>query len=272
MGDNVKIKKHLPKIICGLMIIIIPLLSFGCMGTAPTAPAAAPVQTQASINAALQKADADLTTSLNQVKTQLDAKNAEQDKKIAESGGAADSYTKSEIDSKFNNIISNLTADQITTLKTKLGVTSTGSITDPFVTSTGTISYAVTNTQPYYQFSTSSNYPLQIRVMNNKSDARYIRLQMTATTFGNSAAGAFSSPAADIATNSNSLGQTPSFYLINAVGNSVLLIASTGGVSGSGEYLLSSGQTMDLYITLTIHCANAVLWNLSVSGSDRPIS
>lgn len=256
------------KILLAVVILLVPLLFLGCMFSPPTTTPTTPATTpQAEINTKFTQDIATINSNIASINT----KNSEQDNKISalENNTSTDAYSKSEIDSKLNNFISNLSADQVTQLKTKLGITSTSTSTS---TPTGQIEYSIVNLQTYYQFSTSSNYPVQIRIFNNKSDARYVRLQLTSSTFSNASTGGFNSPAVAITTNSNSMGQAPCTYTVNAVGNSVLLISSGGGTNSQGEYLLSSGQQMDIWITLTIYPINSVLWNLTVSGSDRPIS
>ena len=258
-------------IVVSILILALGISAFGCSFVQPpaaAAPAVTPYYTKVETEALITAAKATGYT-----KTELYTK-AEIDKKITDSAAVTSGYTNPQIDAKFSTFISNLSDADLAVLKTKLGVTTTPTNpgTSGYTTPTGQVSYSIGNPQTYYQFSSTSNYPLQIHVFNNKSDARYVRLQLTATTFNNMAAGTFGSPAVTIATNSSSTGQTAATYTVNAVGNTVLLIATSGGVNGTGEYLLSSGQQMDLYLTLTINTSNAVLWTLTVSGSDRPIS
>lgn len=254
-------------IILCLIILCIPLVFIGCAedDTLTTA------QIQKLINDAV-KANSDT------LKADIDAKASQKDlnavkEDIENLPTGTNSYTKSEIDSKFNNLVENLTDSQIAILKSRLGVVPDGSNPNPNVT--GQINYSIINPQTYYQFSSTGNFPLQIRIFNNKSDARYVRLQLTATTFNSQNAGTTTStPTATVM--SNSQGQTAVAFLPTATPtgavNTVLFIANSGGVSSSGEYLLSSGSQMDIYITIEILTSNAVLWNLVISGSDRPVS
>lgn len=264
-----------------LLVCLVGISVAGCSFVNPPSTAAPAANPQTTLNTQFQTFMTNQATQNTKDQAELDRQKAlvdQMQKDIADlkskvGTGSGGGYTTQQIDAKFQQFISGLSQADIDVLKGKLGVTSSSSSsTSAYTTPTGQVSYTIGNPQTYYQFGTGSSYPLQIKVFNNKSDARYVRLTLTATTFNNMTAGAFGSPAIAIATNSNSVGQTPALYTVNAVGNTVLLIATSGGVNGTGEYLLSSGQEMSLYITLTINSANAVLWTLTVSGSDRPIS
>jgi hypothetical protein len=171
----------------------------------------------------------------------------------------SETYTKSEVDAAITTAIQNY--------KNSLsaGTTSTGQTIN---TATGTISYTVQNPAPLglYQLSSASN--ISIRIFNNKGEARYVRPQITLTSYQGANNGAVTPTATVI---SNSMGQNPIIFSANPIPvgatTQVLFIAASGGVQ-NGQYLVPSGANMDLLITVTAAGSLNSLWNMSVTGSD----
>lgn len=178
---------------------------------------------------------------------------------------SANYYLKTEIDPKITDL-----QTQINALKT---TTPGGGTTAPPVT--GVISYTIQSPQQYYQFSSTSSFPIQVKIFNNTGLSKYVRPQFTCTTFGSVVAGQVNF--GNISTCqviSNSLGQTPVTFLVspnalNQTSNSMIFLANGSGVSAMGEYLLGSGQVMDITVQIVIYSQNAALWTLSAGGSDR---
>ena len=156
--------------------------------------------------------------------------------------------------------------------KTGTGTTVPGTTITPIPG--GQIGYAIVNPQVYYTLSSGNTYPIDVKITNNKSDARYVRPQISLTTFQSSNAGTVGTATCTIT--SNSQGQNPVTFTYIATPtvavNNIVFIANGGGATTAGEYLVGSGVVMDFYTTITIVSTNPVLWTLTVSGSDRSIT
>jgi hypothetical protein len=117
------------------IVVLIGGASIGCAVDTPSAPATSPFATITYVD---QKDAAEVATR-TAADTALVNADASTAKQIADltakigAGTATNSYTKDEINAKFNTLIANLTDDQISQLKTKLGVTT---ITSPYGTPT----------------------------------------------------------------------------------------------------------------------------------------
>jgi hypothetical protein len=135
-------------------------------------------------------------------------------------------------------------------------------------TPTGTVSYTVQNpaAMGLYQLNNATN--ISIRIFNNKADSRYVRPQITLTSYNGQNAGTVTATATVI---SNSMGQGAVVFSANAIPagstTQVLYIAASGGVS-NGQYLVGSGNAMDILVTIQSTGTLSSLWNLSVTGSD----
>lgn len=185
--------------------------------------------------------------------------------KVAGLSGS-NSYSRAEVDAKFAAYDS-----QIATMKTEITALKGGSTTGGgtgTVTPTGQITYTIQNpaTMGLYQLNTASN--ISVRIFNNKSEARYIRPQITLTSYNGANSGTVTATATVI---SNSMGQNPIVFSANAIPagatTQVLYIAASGGVV-NGQYLLASGNQMDILITIQATGTLSSLWNMSVTGSD----
>jgi hypothetical protein len=192
-------------------------------------------------------------------------------------------YTKrSDVPKSFYDYLDNLTSEQITAIKTKLGITGTtptnpaNPTTIPQAT-TGQVSYTVLNAQQWYTFNTQGI--IAVRITNGKSDSRYVRPQLTMTIYPSSTTPAVLTNATCVVT-SNSQGQPAIVYGSAGQGTPItswsacqqLLFIPTSGGMLAGQYLLGSGQAMDIYMTVTITPAYPGLWTLNVSGTDVSIS
>jgi len=264
-------------VILGIAILALVIPSIGCLSDDITATSLVPRITavEASATAAKVAADAakaEVATVKADVATRATAQSVtDVNNRINNLSGTnsyqkTETYTKGEIDAAI--------AKAITDYKATLGTSGTNS-TNTNNTVAGTISYSILNPSAYYQFAGGGNNTIGIKIINNKADARYVRLQLSLTTLSGGNAGAATFKATVV---SNSLGQGAVFsnsdatsLVIPSAVTTVLYIATTGGSNGNGEYLLSSGTAMDLYITVTQTNGNSVLWNVAASGSDRSI-
>lgn len=203
------------KILFIIPVVLLLGLGVSC-ATEPTP--AAPAQQFATV-AYVDGKDAAEVTARTNADTALTNNDAAINKRIDElskSSGATNSYTKDEINSKFSNLISNLTDEQLALLKSKLGVTSTSTTTTtttPTTTTTGNVTWSTNPaSQPviYGGFQnllindanghesthnlgvpaiTPSGYiqPYTLRITNNSSAIQYVRPVITisqATTGG----------------------------------------------------------------------------------------
>jgi hypothetical protein len=174
------------------------------------------------------------------------------------------------------NLIDNLTQVQIDTLKVKLGITtssSSGTQTPSNPTGvTGQVSIAIINAQQWNTFNPSGIVALKI--INNKSEARYVRPQITLNVFPvNSAAAVLGLTGNSCVVSSNSQGQPILNFTATPVSawtsaSQILFIPVSGGMNNAGQYLLSSGTSMDIYLTITLTGGYAGLWTISVSETD----
>ena len=257
-------------VILGIAILVLVMPTIGCLSDDVTASSLVPRITtvEASATTAKSTADAaraDITTMKADIATRATTQSVtDVNNRISSLSGAnsyqkSETYTKSEIDAAI--------AKAITDYKNSLGAgtTSTGQTIN---TAAGTISYTIQNPAPLglYQLSSASN--ISIRIFNNKGEARYVRPQITLTSYQGANNGAVTPTATVI---SNSMGQNPIVFSANPIPagatTQVLFIAASGGVQ-NGQYLVPSGANMDLLITVTAAGSLNSLWNLSVTGSD----
>ena len=179
----------------------------------------------------------------------------------ANAASPANVYTKEEVDSKISALKSN-----------QSWITGSSGGSNSPVTPTGSMGYVIVNPQPYYQFSSSGNFPIDLKITNNRSDSRYVRPQISITAFSGSATVGATATATVI---SSTQGQTPITFQTTPTGanvtNNAVFIAIGGGVNGTGEYLIGSGTAVDVYLNIVVTGGSAVLWNITVTGSDRAI-
>ena len=171
--------------------------------------------------------------------------------------------------------ISALSDSQITMLKTKLGITggsSTGGTTT--IPTTGQISCSLINAQQWYTFNTQGI--IALKITNGKSDARYIRPQITLNVYPATTTPAVLTSATCVVT-SNSQGQPPIVFGSAGSGTpitawatcqQIIFIPTSGGMNSAGQYLLSSGTSMDIYLTININPSYPGLWTVSISCTD----
>jgi len=203
----------------------------------------------------------------------LYAKLTDVDTKIA-AAPAANSYTKTETytQAQVNQLLTDLKADQ-SWIKVNTGTTSTNSTNNGTTTPvpTGTVSYVIQNPQQFYQLIAGTPYNFSFRIVNNKSEARYVRPTFTFSPYNNTIAplGTVITPATP-AIISNTLGQPSIAFTTTPIADAsgvrqVIMMSTSGGVM-SGQYLVPAGGGMD--IVLQVSSNNTVLWTVSFSGSD----
>ena len=265
-------------VVC-LLLLVIPAM--GCVDD--TAAPAKPLATQEFVNT-------QDNTIKSELKALIDARAtmAYVDQRFAAVPASA-GYTKAEIDALKVDLQSKITTleSKVTALEAKIAAvpvtpTTPTTPTSP-TTPAGQISYTIQNPQSYYQFPAAGGI-LAFRIFNNTGTSKYIRPQISVSTFGSVSAGALvpatysgnaNAPPAQCIIQSNSLGQgiLTFQYIATPASNvtSILFISNGGGAFGNGEYLLASGQAMDIYANIAITSATAALWITTVSGADRPI-
>lgn len=256
-----------------LVIAIVALLlpSIGCLSDDITASSLVPSITKAQATADTAKSVADtarteITTLKKDVETRATSQSVSDVNKRIDNLSGANSYTKSETYTKSE--VDAAIAKAILDYKNSLsaGTTSTGQTIN---TAAGSISYTIQNPAALglYQLATATN--ISIRIFNNKSEARYIRPQITLTSYQGVQSGTAVTIAATVI--SNSMGQTAVHFNANPIPSSnitqILFISDSGGVQ-NGQYLVPSGANMDLLITVQAQCSSSSLWNMSVTGSD----
>lgn len=274
-----RIKYYTP---IALILIMVLVGLTGCtFAKAPevSQPATVPYYLKAEVDVKIKDS---LDQSKVYAKTELDKEVATLNTKIAQ-GTTSTSYTKNEVDAKLTNFIANLSEADLTVLKSKLGIT-TNPGTSGYVAPTGVVSYQIVSPQSYYSLGSSSGNPvIQVKIINNTGQSRYVRPQFTLTTFDNSTiagignssddgSSALTGVAYTIKTVSNSSGQSATVFMRSVASNTILYIANSGGVNGNGEYLVETGGQMTVYVQFLLTPTTAVLWKINVSGSDRPIS
>jgi hypothetical protein len=174
------------------------------------------------------------------------------------------------------NFLNNLTQAQIDALKVKMGITTSSSPTQTPTNPTGVIgqiTYSVDPVQQFYQFSTGAT--IKLRINNNKSESRYVRPQITITTYGGTTTGIAPS-VKTCAVVSNSQGQSTVNFEGTAIPNTgaatqIIFTSYSGGIS-NGQYLLGSGNIMDIYVTITVVSSTSALWTMTFSGSDTSLT
>lgn len=255
-------------IILCLIVLLFPFMFTGCSEdvdyTAVIAAQVSPIQKRVE---ELEKNFGDLTKRM-----------AAQEAKAAPAQPDLSPYSKkSEIPQSF---LDNLTQAQIDILKTRLGITGTTTnpnnpTTNPLPV-TGQVSYTVLNAQQWYTFNTQGIIAVQIT--NGKSDSRYIRPQLTLNTYPAGTTANLTN--ASCVVTSNSQGQPPVVFGSAGSGTpvtawatcqQVLFIPTSGGMS-AGQYLIGSGQSMTIYITITITPAYPGLWTITASGTDTSMT
>ena len=171
-------------------------------------------------------------------------------------------YTKAEVDAAV--------AKAITDYKATIGG-STGTQTPSNPTGvTGQVSIAIINAQQWNSFNPSGIVALKI--INNKSEARYVRPQVTFNVFPSSSTAAVLVSSTCVVT-SNSQGQPPIIFTPTPVTawatcSQILFIPTSGGMNSAGQYLVSSGGSMDIYLTITLNPGFAGLWTITASETD----
>jgi hypothetical protein len=267
-----------------LIIGVLSLLIFAsCSDTSVPDPAISGIQNSIkAINDSIGKLTNDLASKVSsssldakadksQITTFQDSVNSAISKAQAAQARADEAFNKAS--SIISPTIPNYAADiadlkaRLTAAETKLAALTIQPTPTP--TPTGTVVYSVVNPQQFYQFTSGANYPVTLRIFNNTSVSRYVRPNITLTTYGGSSAGATS---CNVTVVQNSQGQALVTFQVTPSVNTILCQGITGGVSGAGEYLISPGTQLDYTVMINISTANPVLWNLSASGSDRPIS
>ena len=197
-------------------------------------------------------------------KTEMDAEiarinTAEQKINTMAAPNLANYYTRAEVDTAVAKAITDYKA------------TIVGGTINPSNPSgvTGQVSIAIINAQQWTTFNPSGI--VAIKIINNKNEARYVRPQLTLTVFPVNTSPANVTTAACIVS-SNSQGQPPVIFtgtLVPASGtvSQILFIPVSGGMS-AGQYLLSSGTSMDVYLTITLSAGYAGLWTITASETD----
>lgn len=260
-------------ILCALVLLIIPLTSCAVDDTATQQTNTiltdinglktwkSAVDVAAGSNAAQWITNTG--TQVNQSKTDIAAIKTWQtttDQKLAtiSSPTLTNYYTKAEVDAAITAAINAYKATLPSNQQPQQSTT----------TPTGTISYTIQNpaAMGLYQLQTATN--ISIRIFNNKADARYVRPQITLTSYNGVNSGTVTATATVI---SNSMGQAAVVFSANPIPvgatTQVLFIAASGGVL-NGQYLLASGNAMDILVTIQSTGTLSSLWNLSVTGSD----
>ena len=169
-----------------------------------------------------------------------------------------ETYTKTEIDAAI--------AKAITDYKATIGASTPSNPTGV----TGQVSIAIINAQQWNTFNPSGI--VAFKIINNKNEARYVRPQITFNTFPTSATTAVLTGATCVVT-SNSQGQPPIIFTPTpvtawATTSQILFIPTSGGMNSAGQYLLSAGGSMDVYLTITLTPGYAGLWTITASETD----
>ncbi len=260
-------------VVC-LLLLVIPAM--GCVDDA--AAPAKPLATQEFVN-----------TKDTELKALIDQKapTAYVDQKFSQLPASA-GYTKAEVDAIKATLEARVVTQEskVTTLESKVAAleTKVAQWTNPVPgqptpipgTPVGQVSYTIQNMPAggFWQFSTPQN--ISIRIYNNKPETRYVRPQLTITTYQNQIAGTVT-VVVPCTVLSNSQGQAAVTFTptpIPAAPNTtqVLFYASAGGVM-NGQYLLGPGTAMDILVQIHVtNTPNAVLWTFSVTGSDTNLS
>jgi hypothetical protein len=190
------------------------------------------------------------------------------------------------------NLIDNLTAAQIDTLKAKLGITTssssgtqtpsnptgvTGQVTATILNSgTLQISSVTSDTQP-------SIVPISCKLFNNTNTSRYVMPILRLSQAFNIPAGTLTNAKAYSSTSSgniggnmafNGLAQGPTTNVISVnfqpSGDTVNTVVGPGGIINTGEYLMPSGAVVDFTIIIwRFQTQNAAIWTPSLTFSDR---
>jgi hypothetical protein len=253
-------------IIMVLLLVTVPILS--CTNVPDTPAVAFATVTQiTSLQTAIDKHTAEIAAKANKgdVDSMIARLNAaEQRMNTLAAPNLTNYYSKAEVDTAI--------ANAITAYKATLGTSGT---TPP--STTGQITYTQLNPQQWYTFNTSGI--VAVRITNGKADSRYIRPQLTMNVYPSSTTPAILTSGTCVVT-SNSQGQPPIIFGSAGLGTPVtawatcqqiLFIPTSGGMS-AGQYLLTPGGTMDIYMTITLAPAYPGLWTLSVSGTDVSMS
>lgn len=185
---------------------------------------------------------------------------------------------KSDVPQDFLN---NLSEAQLTTLKTRLGITggsNPGPNPNPNPGSTGGLVSAVIINPPatyngQYCYTFNPQAIIGFKITNNMGSSRYVRPTITLTTFPAGSSANITN--VTCVQSSNSLGQAaPAFNAILSPGSgTVFTIAFTpyaGGVS-LGQYLIGSGGSMEVFLTVTLSPSYAGMWAVKVATEDNPL-
>jgi hypothetical protein len=259
--------------ICGLLILLIP--SIGCAVDDSAGGTMTALSASNTRILALETWKPQIEASVNSLKPLID--NKADKSAVAAPSTPANTYTKAEVDA----MLAKFKVDNVDPVSTKLNQWTTGNLPNPSQqpqqnvitpgTPAGQVSYVIQNPPALNMWSLGTAQNISIRIFNNKSDARYVRLQVTANAYQQSIANTITVKTASVL--SNSQGQIPAVFTITSIPTDasamqILYYASSGGVS-NGQYLLTAGSYMDILLQLQVTTtAGSNIWTITVNGSD----
>lgn len=172
------------KIFLAILIVLLFVTSIGCAVDAPAAPAAQPFATVAVVDQKDATLKTEITGMINNEKSERTNMDTQIVNRVAALEGKSGGYTKEEINTKFNALISNLTDEQIALLKTKLGISSTNpsGSSNPSIPSTGKVSHSIWK-EPGTPIYVAGSYTWWLKITNGFAEYKkiYVSINLGAT-------------------------------------------------------------------------------------------
>lgn len=251
--------------VCLLALLIVPLV--GCMPEETPAPPLPAKSGQDDGQNAEIKALNEAVTKLQQASTPDIYTKSQIDQKIAEIPNS-DTYTKDQVDSKLREL-----QDQIDDIDNSggssggSGGSSTGSVN--FTTNPASVPQLFTAT------SGSQSTFYTVRIINNSSTWQYVKPIITLSLASSYTATTVNSLTVNMNFASYNLTAADLSYspIIGTTSTtSMVIIPIAGGTSGSGEFQVGAGQTIDVLVQINnFNTSTTVLWNITTSISSRQI-
>jgi hypothetical protein len=265
------------------ILVLVVSSGIGCLASKPAAPAgptdAARLTVLETWRGTIEAWQKDIAASVTDHTRAIDAKATKEyvDQKV--SGVTTNTgYARSEVDAKITEL-----QTQITALKTAQTATPNYPVNNQqpqqnVNTPQGTISYTIiypTQAQPMSTIGApGASVVMQMRIFSNVATSRYVSFTVTLTPYSgiNQSITAFGGEMQAVSTQFG--GVNPITFQKTNVGtpiiSRVLFTPLSGGVINTAEYLLSTGQTLDVTLNITgLYSTPAGLWTATVAGADR---
>lgn len=290
------------------VIVLISTLFLGCL-PAPSSPKTTPTTSGTAVDTAQNARIDELANKIAQLESKQGASGGVSQATVdalstkitaLETKAAALDTANKATQADLNAVITNLTAEEITALKTKLGMTSSsssssssGSSTSPDIIS-GQVTYSVnpSTLNPIFTgTSGSSPYYYSLRLMNGMSNWQYIKPVLTlsissgySSTIMEHIEVAMSSSICSISSVTDcdspsgtscvpetgwNLAISPSTYTATS---SIVIIPVSGCGNSSGEFQVGPNSYIDILVTITnFKTSTNTLWNLTHTISSRGV-